>query len=54
MRKGEGTVGGLLMRDDVYKEMVGTLEHTQKMLGELEETVRFVREHPEAFVWGKQ
>ena len=54
VRKGEGTVGGLLMKDDVYKEMVGTLQQTQKMLEELEETVRFVREHPEAFVWGKQ
>ncbi len=54
VRKGEGTVGGLLMKDDVYKEMVGTLEKTQTMLEELEATVKFIREHPEAFVWGRQ
>ena len=54
VRKGEGTVGGLLMRDDVYKEMVATLEKTQKMLDELRETVKFLREHPETVFWGRQ
>ena len=39
--------------DEIYKEMVRTLEQTQKMLEELEETVKFIREHPEAFIWGR-
>jgi len=51
--KGEGTVGGLLMKDDVYKEMVTTLQQTQKMVGELEEMVRFIRVHHREFLWGK-
>ena len=57
VRKGEGTIGGLMMRDEVYKEMVGALEQTRKMLEELEETVKFIREHPEEFfrfsLWGQ-
>ena len=53
VRKGKGTVGGLLVRDEIYKEMVGTLEKTQSMLDELEETVKFIREHPTKFIWGR-
>jgi phospholipid/cholesterol/gamma-HCH transport system substrate-binding protein len=54
VEKGEGTVGGLLMRDEVYKEMVATLQQTQKTLKELEETVHFIREHPDAIWKGRQ
>jgi phospholipid/cholesterol/gamma-HCH transport system substrate-binding protein len=53
VRKGEGTVGGLMMRDEIYQQMLTTLERTERTMSELEETVKFIREHPDAFIWGR-
>lgn len=52
INKGEGTVGGLLMRDEVYKELVATLQNSQKMLAEIRDMAKFIQEHPDALFWG--